>query len=218
MPDYAVARRNMVAGQIRTNQVTDPALIAALEEIPREIFAPPALAGVAYLDEDLPLGGGRHLMEPRVFARLLQSAGIERTDVVLDIGCATGYSSAVISRLAATVVALESDPVLIRKANEAFARLELDNAVVVDGPLASGYPAQAPFDVIVIEGSVPEVPAAIAAQLAEGGRLFAVVAPTGGTGQAVLMLRRGGVVSGRAICDASTPPLPGFEIVPGFQF
>jgi protein-L-isoaspartate(D-aspartate) O-methyltransferase len=218
MPDYAVARRNMVAGQIRTNQVTDPALIAALEEIPREIFVPPALAGVGYLDEDLPLGGGRYVMEPRVFARLLQAAGIGRSDVVLDIGCATGYSSAVISRLAATVVALESDPVLIRKANEAFARLELDNAVVVEGPLASGYPAQAPFDVIVIEGGVPEVPPAIAAQLAEGGRLAAVVAPPGGTGQAVLMLRRGGVVSGRAICDASTPPLPGFEILPSFQF
>jgi protein-L-isoaspartate(D-aspartate) O-methyltransferase len=218
MPDYAVARRNMVAGQIRTNQVTDLALIAALEEIPREMFVPPALAGVAYLDEDLSLGGGRHLMEPRVFARLLQSACIGRTDVVLDIGCATGYSSAVISRLAATVVALESDQILIRKANESFAKLELDNVVVVDGPLAAGYPTQAPFDVIVIEGAVPEVLPAIAAQLAEGGRLAAVVAPQGGTGHAVLMLREGGVISGRAIFDASTPPLPGFEIMPSFQF
>jgi protein-L-isoaspartate(D-aspartate) O-methyltransferase len=218
MPDHAVARHNMVAGQVRTNQVTDSALIAVLEEVPREIFVPPVLAGVAYLDEDLPLGGGRYLMEPRVFARLLQAAGIGRSDVVLDIGCATGYSTAVMSRLAGTVVALESDPVLIRRANEALARLQLDNAVIVEGPLAAGYPAHAPYDVIVVEGAVPDVPTAISAQLAENGRLVAVLTPPGEFGQAILMLRRGNLVSSRAICDAAIPPLPEFGAVPGFQF
>ncbi len=218
MPDYAVARRNMVASQLRTNRVTDPSVIAAMEEIPRERFVPIDLAGVAYVDEDLPLGHGRYLVEPMILARMLQEAELLPTDVVLDIGCGTGYSTAVAARLADTVFGLEADASLARRATDTLAQLEIDNAVVVEGRLAGGYPAHAPYDVILLEGSVPEIPAAIAGQLAEGGRLVAVVSGTGRTGRAVLAARRAGVVSQRDLFDAATPPLTGFGARTGFRF
>jgi protein-L-isoaspartate(D-aspartate) O-methyltransferase len=218
MPDAAVARRNMVESQLRTNKVTDPAVLAAMGSIPREEFVPASLAGVAYVDDDLPLGQGRHLMEPMVFARMLQHAEIRPSDVVLDIGCATGYSSAVVAKLAATVIALEGDSDFARRAAQTLAKLQADNVVVVEGDLCSGYARQAPYDVILIEGAVPEIPAEIAAQLGESGRLCAVVSPRGQTGRAVLALKAGGVVSHRDIFDAATPLLPGFAREPGFRF
>jgi len=218
MPNQAAARRNMVESQLRTNRVTDEALLAAMEDIPRERFVPPQLGGVAYVDEDLPLGGGRYLMEPMVLARLLQEAGVRPGDVVLDVGCATGYSSAVAARLAATVIALESDSALAKKAGETFAALKIDNVAVVEGDLRAGYPRHAPYDVILFQGAVGEIPASIAAQLGEGGRLLAVVAPPDRTGRATLALKAGGVVSSRELFDAATPSLPGFELAPGFRF
>ena len=218
MPNYAVARRNMVDSQLRTNRVTDPLVIAAMEEIPRERFVPLELSGVAYVDEDLPLGNGRYLVEPMVFARMLQEAAIRPTDVVLDIGCATGYSAAVAARLADTVFGLESDASLARRAADTLPALEIDNAVIVEAPLEGGYPAHAPYDVILIEGSVPEIPPAIAGQLAEGGRLVTVLSEAGRTGRAVLAARCGGVVSHRELFDAATPLLPGFRRPVGFRF
>jgi protein-L-isoaspartate(D-aspartate) O-methyltransferase len=218
MPDTAVARRNMVDSQLRTNKVTDPAVLDAMASIAREEFVPAALAGVAYVDDDLPLGDGRYLMEPMVLARLLQHAAIKPSDVVLDIGCGTGYSSAVAARLAATVIALETDSQLARRARQTLAKLQADNVVVVEGALGSGYARQAPYDVILVQGAVPEIPPAIAAQLAEGGRLCAVVSSHGQAGRAVLALKTGGVVSHRDIFDAATPPLPGFVFEPGFRF
>ena len=218
MPDTAAIRRTMVESQLRTNRVTDEAVLAAMEAVPRERFVPPALAGVAYIDDDLPLGGGRYLLEPMLFAWLLQAAAIRPADLVLDVGCATGYSTAVIARLAATVLALESDPALARAAGENLAGLEVDNAVVVAGALRAGYPAHAPYDVIVVEGAVPEIPAALCQQLAEGGRLAAVLAPPGQQGRVVLAIKVGGIVSHRDISDAATPALPGFELEPGFRF
>jgi protein-L-isoaspartate(D-aspartate) O-methyltransferase len=218
MPDYAIARRNMVDSQLRTNRVTEPSVIAAMEEIPRERFVPLEFAGVAYLDEDLPLGRARYLVEPMVLARMLQEAMIRSTDVVLDIGCASGYSTAIAARLADTVFGLESDPSLARRATDTLAALEIDNAVVVEAPLEGGYPAHAPYDVILLEGSVPEIPASIAGQLAEGGRLVAVVSRAGRSGRAVLAARCGGVVSQRDLFDAATPPLPGFSGPAEFRF
>jgi protein-L-isoaspartate(D-aspartate) O-methyltransferase len=218
MPDYAAARRNMVDSQLRTNRVIDEAVLAAMGEIPRELFVPQALRGVSYVDDDLPLLGGRHLMEPLLLARLLQEATIRPGDIVLDIGCATGYSSAVASRLAATVIALESDADLAASAGKILSSLQADNVVVVRGELKAGYARQAPYDVILVEGAVPEIPAALTAQLAEGGRLCTVLAPRGQTGRAVYALKSGGVVSHRDVCDAATPPLPGFEPAPSFRF
>lgn len=218
MADYAVARRNMVDTQIRTNKVTDGRVISAFLDVPRERFLPPELQPVAYLDEDLAIGGGRHLMEPRVMSRMLQMLAIDKNDVVLDIGCGTGYSSALIAHLAATVVVLESDSAFVARANENFTALGIDNVAVVEGALAEGYPSQAPYDVIFIGGAVPEIPTAIAEQLAEGGRLGAVVTGASEIAQTMLVTRRNGLLSARPVFDASVPELPGFSASKEFVF
>ncbi len=218
MIDFATARSNMVESQLRTNKVTDPSLLHAFETIPRELFVPEPLRGIAYVDEDVALGGGRFVMEPRVLARLLQAAQPGPEDVALDLGCGSGYATAILSRLVATVVALEDDAALAAAANRSLAELEIDNAVVVEGRLAEGYPKQAPYNVILLGGAVAEVPAAVADQLAEGGRLVTVVSAGPGLGRATLMRRDGGVISSRILYDAALPVLPGFEAAPGFVF
>jgi protein-L-isoaspartate(D-aspartate) O-methyltransferase len=218
MTDFAKARRNMVDGQLRPNEITDPALLDAFRDIPRERFAPRGLAGLAYGDDDLPLGNGRFLMEPRVLGRLLQAAEIGRDDVVLDLGCATGYSSAIISRLANMVVGVESDEDMAKRAGTALSDLKVDNAAVMTGALARGYPEQGPYDVILVNGAVAELPEAVIEQLSEGGRLVTVLAPPRAMGRAVLVRRLGGHWSQRALFDASVPWLPGFEPKPVFEF
>lgn len=216
--DYAAARLNMVESQVRTNKVTDPAILAAMLEIPRERFAPAALRGVAYVDEDIPIGNGRALMEPMVQARLLQTAAIEPTDNVLEVGSGLGYGAAILDRLAARVVALESDPALADAAARTLAELGAARVTVVRGPLDAGWPGAAPYRVIVFGGAVQRVPAAIEAQLAEGGRMVAVVAPPGEPGKATLIQRIGGVIARRVVFDAAAALLPGFALEPGFVF
>ena len=218
MIDFTTARRHMVGSQIRTNRVTDPDLLAVLGQMPRELFVPEQLRGVAYVDEDLPVKPGRYLMEPMVLARLLQTAEVGPSDRVLDVGCATGYSTAVLGRLAGSVVAVESDPELAARATELLAQLSIDNATVVVGPLAQGHAKQAPYDVILIGGSVPRVPEALAAQLAEGGRLVAVLSDGAGMGRGTLMTKTKGVLSDRTVFDAATPSLAGFAPERGFVF
>ncbi|MEE9210577.1 MAG: protein-L-isoaspartate O-methyltransferase [Kiloniellales bacterium] len=218
MVDFAAARLNMVESQLRTNKVTNLRLLGAFESVPRELFVPEPLRGIAYIDEDVALGGGRYVMEPRVLARLIQAAQPGPEDVALDLGCGSGYATAILSRLVATVVALEDDATLAAAANRTLGKLEIDNAVVVKGRLTEGYPKQAPYNVILLGGAVAEVPAAIADQLAEGGRLVTVVSAGPGLGRATLMRRDGGVISSRVLYDAALPVLPGFEAEPGFVF
>jgi len=218
MPKFDIARRNMVDCQLRTNKVVDEALIAAFADIPRERFVPEAVQAVAYVDEDIPIGNGRCLIEPMVLARILQALAIAPGDIALDVGCGTGYSSAILSRLAATVVALECDHGLATLANDLLTSLSSDNAIVVEGELAEGYAKQGPYDVIWIGGAVAEVPAALADQLAEGGRLAAIISDGTRPGEARLMLKRNGKVSSRGLFDASVPRLPGFEPKAGFVF
>ena len=218
MVDFAAARWNMVESQLRTNKVTDLRLLDAFETVPRERFVPEPLRGIAYIDQDVALGDGRFVMEPRVLARLLQAAEPGPDDMALDLGCGSGYATAILSRLAATVVALEDDAALAAAANRTLAELEIDNAVVVEGRLAEGYPKQAPYNVILLGGAVAEIPAAITDQLAEGGRLVAVVSAGPGLGRATLMRRDAGVVASRVLYDAVLPMLPGFEAEPGFVF
>ncbi len=218
MADCAAARLNMVDSQLRTNKVTDTALLEAFEAVPREAFVPEGLRGIAYVDEDIPLGNDRFVMEPMIMARLLQAARPQADDIALDIGCATGYATAILSRLVATVVALEAEAALAAQANRTLSELEIDNAVVVEGALIEGYPKQAPYNVIVLGAAVAEIPAAISDQLAEGGRLVTVVKDTTGMGRATLMQRDGDVVSSRVLFDAALPLLPGFEVEPGFVF
>lgn len=218
MADFEAARHNMVDCQIRTNKVTDRRLIEAMREIPRERFVDAPQQAIAYIDGDLPLGNGRYLMEPMVLARMLQGLDIGPEDAVLDIGAATGYSSAVIARLALAVIALEPDGGMTGEATAKLADLGIDNVAFVDGTLNQGYPAQAPYDVILFQGAVAEVPQGILDQLAEGGRLCAVIDEGAGPGRVTLMVKSGGVVSGRVVFDANVAPLPGFEKTPGFVF
>ncbi len=222
--DYRLARANMIDSQIRTNRVTDPRLLEALKAVPRERFLPEALRGIAYIDEDIDLGGSRSLMEPMVLARLLQAAAVMPGDMVLDIGCGCGYASAVLARLAGTVIALESDQALIATAEQALREQEIDNVALVGGELTAGYPEQAPYNMILLNGAVAEVPAAIQEQLADGGRLVTVLREDSGLredsalGRATLLERRGGHSARRTLFDATTALLPGFERAPGFVF
>jgi protein-L-isoaspartate(D-aspartate) O-methyltransferase len=218
MTEFAAARLNMVESQIRTNKVTDPRIVEAFEAVPRELFVDEAKRGFAYVDEDLEVAPGRYLMEPMVLARLLQAAAPQPTDMVLDIGCATGYSTAVLAQLAETVVGRESEPDLAELANRTLNALDADNAVVVEGPLEEGYPKQAPYNVILFQGAVSEVPLAVKRQLAEGGRLVAVICDEAGIGRGTVIRRSGENFSGRTLFDAATPVLPGFERAAGFVF
>jgi protein-L-isoaspartate(D-aspartate) O-methyltransferase len=208
----------MVESQVRPNRVTDLRLIAAMMELPRERFVAEAQRGVAYVDEDLPLGGGRFLIEPMVLARLVQTARVQADDVVLEVGAGTGYDVAVLSRLAKRVVALESDASLLRHASEALASLHIDNVTLVSGPLSDGCPAHAPYNVIVLGGAVEHVPVRITDQLAEGGRLVAVIAPPGEPGRATLFTKVAGALGHRIVFDAGSRVLPGFQLEPGFAF
>ena len=221
--EFDERRVRMVDGQLRTTDVNDAALLAAVLAVPREEFVPRARAELAYIDEDIEVAPARadqpprFLMEPSPFGKLVQLADVQSGDVVLDVGCATGYSAAVLSRLAGSVVALESDADLARQATETLARLGFDNVAVVEGPLGEGYPAEAPYDVILLGGAVDDVPETLLAQLKEGGRLVAVVG-RGNAGIAHIYLRTGGQVSGRRVFNAAVRPLPGFARPPAFQF
>jgi protein-L-isoaspartate(D-aspartate) O-methyltransferase len=217
MIDFAAARRTMVDGQVRPSDVTDPRLLAALLEVPRERFVPAARAAMAYLDLDVPVGegpGGRRLLKPMVFAKLIQMAEIGETDRVLDVGCATGYSAAVLARLGGPVVALEEDAALARQANET---LDASRVTVVSGSLAAGWPSGGPYDAIVVEGATEIVPEVLLRQLKEGGRLVCVLG-RGPACKAKLYRMFQGEFSGRAMFDASAPELPGFAKPPAFVF
>ncbi len=219
MIDYATARLNMVEGQLRTNKVTDAAVLDAFLTVPRERFVPASLRGIAYVDNDVPLGQGRSLMEPMVLARLLQLASVGPSDKVLEIGCATGYATALLARLAASVTALESEPAMAARARTLLRELG-SSAKIVDGALAEGWRNDAPYDVILLNGTVGTIPRAVSDQLVEGGRLVGVLSPAsgGGMGEAVLMTRAEGVLSSRPMFDAAVHALPGFERAPSFVF
>ena len=217
MIDFAAARRNMVDGQVRTADVTDLRIQSAMLEIARENFVPPDSAGLAYLDLDLPVGkaGSRRLLKPMVLAKLIHAADIASSDRVLDVGCATGYAAAVLARLAGEVVALDEDTDLARAAKSALAAQP--NVTVVSGPLTSGWPKAAPYDVILLEGAAEVAPQAFLRQLRDGGRLVCVLG--GGPGaKAMLYCRSGQELGARPIFDANAAVLPGFAKPPAFAF
>jgi protein-L-isoaspartate(D-aspartate) O-methyltransferase len=223
MIDFDRLRQSMVDSQIRPNDVTDPRVIAAMLEVPRERFVPAARADLAYLDDDLPIqeaGAGRaarYLMEPMIMARLLQALELSGNELALDVGCATGYSSALLGKLARSVVALEAEPELAAAARRSLLELGAGNVRVVEGPLTAGAADAGPFDAILLNGSVEIVPQALLDQLKEGGRLVAVVR-AGALGRATFYERNSGDVSSRPLFDAAVAPLPGFEAPKGFVF
>jgi protein-L-isoaspartate(D-aspartate) O-methyltransferase len=221
MIDFAAARRMMVDGQVRTADVTDPRLIAAMMDLPRERFFPEDKASLAYLDLDAivsePGLAPRRLLKPMVLAKLIQAAAVGEADHVLDVGCATGYSTAVLARLAGSVVALEEEPALARQATEALAETGAANAKIVAGSLTRGLADEGPYDVIMLEGAAEVIPEGLFGQLKEGGRL-ACVLQRGPAGKAMIYLRTGGDISGRAVFDATAGLLPGFAKLPEFVF
>jgi protein-L-isoaspartate(D-aspartate) O-methyltransferase len=214
--DPAIARRNMVLSQIRPFQVTDEAVIAAMSKVPRERFVAPELAALAYIDEDVAIAPGRALLAPAIFARLLQVAEIAPNDKVLDIGAATGYSAAVLSELAGKVIALENDPELAVAARGLLGTMA-PTVEVVQGALEHGDSQHAPFDVMVFEGAIDEMPGALLGQLADGGRAVAVVGGRGRT-KATIYRRHKGEIAARSLFDATAPCLPGFAKAHRFVF
>ena len=218
MTIFEVARSHMIESQLRPNKVTDDRVLNAFASIKRELFVPEHLRPVAYIDEDLPLGGGRYLMQPMVAARLLQAAAIARTEAALIVGAGTGYEAALTAMLARNVLALEQDPDLARHARTALVEHAIASVTVVEGPLHEGYRPRAPYDVILFGGAVAETTQDINAQLAEGGRLLAVIKPVNGVGRATMATRTGGVLAQRVIFGAATPLLPGFVPKPAFEF
>ena len=218
MTVFEIARSHMIESQLRPNKITDDRLLNAFAGIRRELFVPEHLRSVAYIDEDLPLGGARYLMAPMVAARLLQEAAIARTDAALIVGAGTGYEAALAAMLARNVLALEEDPELARRARTALVEHAITSVSVVEGPLREGYRPRAPYDVILFGGAVIETPHDINTQLAEGGRLLVVVKPVNAVGRAISATRTGGVLAQRVIFDAATPFLPGFSPKPVFEF
>jgi protein-L-isoaspartate(D-aspartate) O-methyltransferase len=218
--DFARARRAMVDSQVRTNDVTDLRIVAAMLEVPRERFVPAAQQALAYADFDVPVAHGkpgRCLLKPMVLAKLLQVADLQETDHVLDVGCATGYSSALLARLAGSIIALEEDAALARFAKETLVSAGQTRVEVVTGPLTAGWPAAAPYDLILLNGATEVVPRALAPQLKPGGRLAAVVGKGPAT-KAMLYRWVDGDLSGWAVFDAAASLLPGFSAPPVFVF
>jgi protein-L-isoaspartate(D-aspartate) O-methyltransferase len=216
--DFALARRMMVDGQVRTRDVFDTDLLAAMAEIPRERFVPPEQAALAYLDRNIPLTaqGPRCLLQPMVLAHLLQAADIAEDGHVLDVGCATGYTAALLARLAGTVVALEEDRALAASARRALGELA-PQVKVVEGPLQAGWPDLGSYDVIVVGGAAEVIPPALFGQLKDGGRLVTIDGVRPGAKAAVYCSVKG-EVGFRLLIEAAAPLLPGFAKPPAFVF
>ena len=217
MTDFAAARRAMVDCQVRPADVTRYAIIEAMLWAPRERFVPKSRRDVAYAEAEIPLGQGRMLLAPRTFAKMLEAARIGQSDLVLDLAPATGYSTAVIARMAEAVVAIEPEESFRSAAQATLDALEVMNAAVTGGKPAEGDPAHGPYDVIFVNGGVEQVPAALTDQLKDGGRLVAIFME-GAAGRCKVLTRAGGALSERAVFDATAPVFEGFTRTRAFEF
>jgi protein-L-isoaspartate(D-aspartate) O-methyltransferase len=221
MSGFTTARQNMVDCQVRPSDVTDIRIIDAMLALPREAFVPPTQRELAYLDLDLDVSDGgstrRYLIKPVVTAKMLQAADIGDTDHVLVAGCATGYTAALVAKLAGRVTATETVPALAAQARDVLAQLGLGNVTVRAADVAAGDPANAPYDVIVLDGATEITPEHLYQQLRDGGRLVGVFAQTKPP-RAMIVTRSHGDFGNRALFDASAPVLPGLERVPAFVF
>ncbi len=209
MSAFSQRRTIMVDTQVRPSDVTKFPIIEAMLDVPRELFVPAALQEAAYAGENLEIAPGRTLLEPRTFAKILENVNIGPDDLVLDIGCGFGYSSAVAARLADAVVALEDTPEMVSEAETALAAAGADNAAAVEGPLADGAAKHGPYDVILIQGGVEDVPPTLFDQLKDGGRIAAVF-ETGRLGTVRIGLKADGNVTWRDTFNASALILAGF--------
>jgi protein-L-isoaspartate(D-aspartate) O-methyltransferase len=221
MSGFATARQKMVDGQVRTNDVTDTRIIEAMLSLPRELFVPENRRALAYLDIDLDLTDGhsakRYMIKPQVLAKMLQAASIEATDKVLVVGCASGYAAGLAARVAAKVTATESDPALVEKGNKVLSQLGFTNVTIRAGAPCDGDSADAPYDVIILNGATEVTPERLFGQLAEGGRLVGIFAASR-PARAAIVTRSRGDFGHRALFDAAAPVLPGLERHPSFVF
>ena len=216
MSDYKTRRTAMVDTQVRPSDVTKFPIIEAMLSVPRENFVPQQMREAAYMGKNLELEDGRVVLEPRTLAKMLDALDIRNTEMVLDIGCLQGYSSAVIARMAEAVVAVEDDAGRAQEAQAALTELHYDNVVVQEGALADGEPDHGPYDVIIVQGGVEKLPDAIASQLKIGGRI-ACLFMDGKLGDARIGLKSDDGIAWRSIFNAGAPVLPGFERERAFQ-
>lgn len=216
MSDFDQARKQMVDCQIRPADVTDRRLLAAFETVPRHAFTPRSRLASAYGDCEVATSESRRMMRPRDMAKLIQAAGVKPTDMVLDLAPGRGYSTAILAKLAETVVALEDDEDGVSRAADLLSECGADNAVTISGEIAKGVAGQGPFDVIFVGGAVSDVPQAWFDQLADGGRL-AVVMRTGPVGKATIFSKSASGIGERVVFDANVSPLPGFQPAAAFQ-
>ena len=217
MIDFATARRVMVDNQVRTTHVRRYGVLDAMLWAPRELFVPRAWREVAYAGIEVPLGHGRYLMDPQTLAMMLDAVDVNADDLVLDVAPGTGYSTALLARLAQAVVAVEPVPDLAETAQTLMDRLEIVNAAVGTGDPTKGDPAHGPYDIVFVNGGVERLPDALTAQMKDGGRLVAVFRD-GNAGHCRVLSRSGDAVSGRSVFDATPPVLPGFEKPAEFTF
>ncbi|WP_425074930.1 protein-L-isoaspartate O-methyltransferase family protein [Sagittula sp. S175] len=217
MSDFATRRRMMVDTQVRPSDVTEFPIIDAMLTVPREAFVPRDRIEAAYVSEHVELGKGRVLLDPRVFAKMLDALDVSNNDLVLDLGAGYGYSSAVIARIAEAVVAVEDDETRHDEAQALLTEHHADNVILHNAPLTEGAAEHGPYDVIIIEGGVEVLPAAIEAQLKEGGRM-AVIFMEGALGTVKVGHKIDGVINWRYAFNGTAPVLPGFETVEEFAF
>lgn len=215
-PSFETMRAAMIDSQLRPNGVNTVRVIEAFEPVERERFVPDRLRALAYLDEDLEVALGRALMEPLVFGNLVMRAELAPTDRVLLVGACTGYEAAVVARLAGHVTALEEDAELAGAARANLAGNA--NIAVVEGPLAGGWPAAAPYDVLMLNGMVDHIPPALVDQLVDGGRVVGVLRDDDGVGRAIVGRKAGGALGVSAFLDVGVLALPGFARPRGFVF
>lgn len=215
MTDFQQRRMMMVDTQVRPNDVTKYPVIAAMLDIPREDFVPDSRRDVAYVGDNVDLGHGRVLLEPRTLAKMIDTLDVQPTELVLDLGCGYGYAAAVLGRMAQAVVAVEELPDMAAAATERLAAARADNVAVVQSRLTEGAAAQGPYDAILVGGGIEELPEAIADQLAEGGRIVALFLE-GALGVVRLGRKLDGRIDWRMAFNAAAPLLPGFARRPGF--
>jgi len=218
MPDYTAMRQNMVDGQVLPNQIKHKALIGALADTPREVFVEGDQKGYVYSDRDIQLGAERFLISVRVFAGLVEGLSPSTEDVALDVGCGTGYGTVILSKLCGMVVGIEDDSGLVGRASALLTELEVDNAVAVQGPLGGGFQKEAPYNVILVEGALPQVPQKIVEQLANGGRMAVVLNKGRGLYEAILITRVRDSFGSRVLFNSAVPSLPGFSATSVFAF
>ncbi|MGP6087909.1 protein-L-isoaspartate O-methyltransferase family protein [Antarctobacter jejuensis] len=210
MTDFATRRRMMVDTQVRPSDVTEFPIIDAMLTVPREAFVPRDRVEAAYASEHVDLGEGRVLLDPRVFAKLLDALNLSNRDLVLDIGAGYGYSSAVIARIAEAVVAVEDDEARAGEAENLMAEHHADNVILHNGPLAAGAPEHGPYDAIIVEGGVEVLPDTLIDQLKEGGRM-AVIFMENALGTVRIGHKLDGKMSWRYSFNGTAPVIEGFE-------